>query len=292
MNTTELNGTDREISAIGLGAMPLSISGRPPEDQAIDVIHRALDLGVTLIDTADSYCRDESDKHHNEKVIAKALDQYAEDTSDVVVATKGGLMRPDGDWVRNGDPDHLRDAIRRSHEALGGERPIPLWQFHAPDPEFEIQESLKPVQEAAENGLIEHVGVSNFSVDEIKEARDIVDVVSVQNQYSPFHRQPEESGVLSYCEEEGITFLPHSPLGGRSRAKDLDAFDGIAALADEKNISEQRLVLGWLRAKSPVVVPIPGASRVPSVEDSIPAVELELTDDEVERIDRATESGV
>lgn len=288
MKTTTLNQTGRNISSIGLGAMPLSISGRPPESRAIDVIHRALDLGITLIDTADSYCRNESDKHHNEKLIQKALDQYPEDTSEITIATKGGLMRPDGDWTRNGDPGHLYRTIRQSHQALGGDRPIPLWQFHAPDPEWDISSSLEPAADAVEEGLIEHVGVSNFNVEEIREARNVVDVVSVQNEYSPWHREPEQDGVLSYCEEEGLTFFPYSPFGGMSRAKDLDQIDIIDRIASRKKISPHRVVIAWLRQKSDCIVPIPGASRKESIEDTSGGTEVELTDNEFHRINEKT----
>jgi len=119
METKQLDSTKVTVSAIGLGAMPMSLSSRPPEAQSIEVIHRALDLGITLIDTADSYCKDESDKHHNERLIHKALRQYRGDVSNVIVATKGGLMRPNGSWTRNGDPKHLRETIQTSFEALG-----------------------------------------------------------------------------------------------------------------------------------------------------------------------------
>ncbi|MGL5059793.1 MAG: aldo/keto reductase, partial [Microcoleus sp.] len=179
MQTKKLGNTDITISAIGLGGMPMSLSGRPPESQSIAVIHRALDLGVKLIDTADSYCQDESDKHHNERLIAQALSQYGGDISGVIVATKGGLMRPQGSWTRNGSPHHLRKTIRESFEALGGEKPIDLWQYHAPDTDYSIAESLAPAKEAIAAGMIRYVGVSNFSVEQIKRARDTVEIVSV-----------------------------------------------------------------------------------------------------------------
>jgi len=136
MELKPLGNTSVSISAIGLGGMPLSLSGRPSELEAIAVIHRAIDLGVTLLDTADSYCRDETDKHHNERLLYKALQQYEGDTSQVIVATKGGLMRPQGAWTRNGNPDHLRQTIRESFAALGGNQPIDLWQYHSPDPNW------------------------------------------------------------------------------------------------------------------------------------------------------------
>jgi aryl-alcohol dehydrogenase-like predicted oxidoreductase len=288
METKQLGNTGVSISAIGLGGMPLSLSSRPPESQAIEVIHRALELGVTLIDTADSYCRDESDKHHNERLIYKALQSYGGDISQVIVATKGGLMRPNGNWTRNGNPDRLREAIRVSFEALGGSKPIDVWQYHAPDPDYTIEEALKPAKEAVEEGLIRFVGVSNFSVEQIKRARDVVDVVSVQNQYNPWYRQPEKDGVLEYCETEGLTFFPWSPLGGSRKVSSLGEISAIAQLAQEKGVSVYQIVLAWLRAKSPCIVPIPGASKISSIEDSVGAVEVKLSEAELKQIDQGT----
>ncbi|HEY9674009.1 MAG TPA: aldo/keto reductase, partial [Waterburya sp.] len=289
METKQLGNTDVTISAIGLGGMPLSLSGRPPESQAIALIHRALDLGVTLIDTADSYCQDESDKHHNEQLIHKALQQYDGDTSQVIVATKGGLIRPQGNWKRNGNPDRLRETIRISYAALGGSKPIDVWQYHAPDLDYTIEEALQPAKEAVDAGLIRFVGVSNFSVEQIKRAREVVDIVSVQNQYNPWHRQPEVDGVLEYCETEKLTFFPWSPLGGRRRVGNLEDIPVIAQLAQEQGISVYQIVLAWLRAKSPCIVPIPGASKTSSLDDSVRAVEVKLSPAQVERIDRGTE---
>ena len=289
METKKLGNTDVTISAIGLGGMPMSLSSRPPETQAIEVIHRALDLGVTLIDTADSYCKDESDKHHNERLIHKALQHYHGDVSHVTVATKGGLMRPNGNWTRNGNPDHLRETIRISFESLGGEKPIDVWQYHAPDPNYTIEESLTPAKDAVKAGLIRFVGVSNFSIEQIKRARDVVEIVSVQNQYNPWYRQPETDGVLKYCENESLTFLPWSPLGGSRRVSRLEDIPAISQIAKQKGVSVYSIVLAWLRAKSPCIVPIPGASKTSSIEDSVRSVEV-LSDEEVEQIDRGTSS--
>ena len=288
METKQLGNTGVTISAIGLGGMPMSLSNRPSEEQAIAVIHRALALGVTLIDTADSYCQDESDKHHNEKLIAKALQQYTGDTSQIIVATKGGLMRPNGSWTRNGDPEHLRETIRTSFKALGGNKPIDLWQYHAPDPNYTIKAALTPAKEAVEEGIIRFVGVSNFSVEQIKQARDVVEVVSVQNQYNPWYRQPESDGVLKYCETENLTFFPWSPLGGSRRVSSLPDIPVIAQIAQAKGVSVYQIVLAWLRAKSPCIVPIPGASKVASIGDSVGAVAVTLSDAEISQIDQGT----
>ena len=288
METKQLGNTGVYVSTIGLGGMPMSIYDRPPESQSIAVIHRALDLGITFIDTADSYCKDESDKHHNERLIHQALKSYKGDISQVIVATKGGLMRPDGSWGRNGNPEHLRQTIRESFEIFGGDKPIDLWQYHSPDPNFTIEASLAPAKEAVEAGLIRFVGVSNFSVEQIKQARDVVDIVSVQNQYSPWHRQPETDGVLQYCEQEKITFLPWSPFGGMRRHANLPDIQAIAQIAKAKNVSLYCIVLAWLRSKSPCILPIPGASQVSSIEDSVRAVNVKLSDAEVQKIDQAT----
>lgn len=281
-------GTTREmVFPIGLGAMPMSISDRPSESQSIATIHKALELGVTLIDTADAYCLDEPDKHHNEKLIYKALQQYSGDKSQVMVATKGGLMRPDGAWTQNGNPDHLRKTIRESFEALGGDKPIDIWQYHSPDPDYTITEALTPAKEAVNQGIVRYVGVSNFSVEQIKQARDVVEIVSVQNQYNPWHRNPEYDGVLEYCEAEGITFLPWSPLGGMRRVSQLEKISGISDLANDKGVSIYSLILGWMLSKSPCIVPIPGARRPESIADSVTAVQVRLDPEEIAIVEDA-----
>ncbi|OGQ21350.1 MAG: aldo/keto reductase [Deltaproteobacteria bacterium RIFCSPLOWO2_02_FULL_44_10] len=286
MQTTKLGNTEIAISRIGLGAMPLSLANRPSEEQAISVIHRALQLGVTLIDTADSYCKDENDKHHNEILIAKALSTYRGNTDDIIVATKGGLMRPSGDWTVNGNPDHLRKTINESYEALGGTHPIPLWQWHAPDDRYPIRQSLKPVKEAVDQKLIRFVGLSNVSVDEIKQAQTMFPIVSIQNQYNPWCRNPERDGVLQYCEDQKLTFLPWSPLGGSRRVKLIGNFKELAKVARERDASPHCLVLAWLMAKSPCIVPIPGATRIQSLEDSLAAEKINLSASEISAIEK------
>ena len=265
--------------------MPLSLSGRPPEAEAIALIQKAFDLGITLIDTADAYCQDESDKHHNEKLIAKAVEQYPGDTSAVRVATKGGLMRFQGSWSHNGNPEHLRSTIFESYKIFGSSKPIDLWQYHSPDPNYTIKEALAPIKKAVDSGLIRYIGVSNFTVEQIEQARQVVEIVSVQNQYNLWHRQPEFDGVLDYCQQEGLIFFPWSPLGGSRRVNKLQEIKVLAELAEEKDVSVHQIVLGWLRSKSPCIVPIPGASRISSLEDSVKAIELELSKEEIKRIE-------
>jgi aryl-alcohol dehydrogenase-like predicted oxidoreductase len=288
MEMTTLNGTDRRLSAIGLGGMPMSLRGRPPESQSLQVIQSALDRGVRLIDTADSYCLDDTDFHHNESLIRRALDEWDGDRDQVTVATKGGLVRPDGRWETDGDPARLRRTIQESIDTLGGNRPIDLWQLHAPDPEYTLEEQLEPAITAKQDGDIRHIGLSNVSVEQIERARELVDIVSVQNQYNLWHRDPESDGVLAYCDNNDLTFLPWSPFGGSSRAAKVADIDLLNDIADRHtDASPYQVVLAWMRSKTDQLIPIPGASRLKTMHDSVDAAELQLDASDVDAIDDA-----
>jgi aryl-alcohol dehydrogenase-like predicted oxidoreductase len=216
--TRTLGPTGIEVSLLGLGGMPMSISGRPAEAQSIAVIHRALELGVTLIDTADVYCLNDDDLGHNERVIAKALATYAGDRSRVLVATKGGLERPNGAWTVNGRPAHLRQACERSLRALHVER-IALYQLHAVDDRVPIEDSVGELARLRTEGKIEHVGLSNVDAKEIDRAIAIAPIVSVQNRFHVRDRRGAiDNGALAKCQSLGLAFLPYSPVGG-SRGK-------------------------------------------------------------------------
>jgi len=271
----------RQISAIGLGGMPMSIEGRPDEAQSIATIHAALDAGVTFIDTANSYHLLAGEVGHNERLIAKALKAYG-NTDDVVVATKAGHLRPgDGSWTQNGDPAHIKEAAQQSLKDLGVET-IGLYQFHRPDPRVPWAESVGAVRDLLDEGVIEMAGVSNASVAQIDEADEILGgrLVSVQNQFSPAHRSTLDT--LNHCAKLGIAFLPYSPLGGIGRAGGVgDRFPEFARIAAAHGVSPQRVVLAWQLALAPVVVPIPGASRPESIIDSAAAADLVLSDDEL-----------
>ena len=278
----------RQVSAIGLGGMPMSIEGRPDEDRSIRTIHAALDAGVTLIDTADAYHRDANEVGHNESLIARALDAWSGDRDGVLVATKGGHLRPgDGSWTLNGRPDYLKEAARASLQRLGGEA-IGLYQFHRPDPEVPYAESVGALADLLDAGVIEMAGISNADPDQIREAQQVLGgrLVSVQNQFSPAFRSSRPE--LDLCAELGLAFLPWSPLGGISKAADLgSAHDAFADVARDRGVSPQQVALAWELALAPVVVPIPGASRPESIEDSVRAADLELTHDEVTRLSAA-----
>jgi aryl-alcohol dehydrogenase-like predicted oxidoreductase len=253
--------------------MYMSIQGRPEEGQAIRTIHAALDAGVTLIDTADVYCHDDRDIGHNERLIAKAL---AGRGAKVTVATKGGLRRPDGDWTRDARPERLAAACEASLKALGVAA-VDLYQLHAPDPAVPFVESVGAIARLREQGKVVRVGLSNVSAEELAEARRIVPIASVQNRWNPGSRGPERDGVLAACTAAGIAFLPYSPFGGAGGASRLGDQPRLAAEAARRGVSTHRLVLAWMLAKSPVVIPIPGARREASTRDSAAAADMELT---------------
>ena len=188
MKTRALGSTGLEVSCIGLGGMPLSLEGRPEEPQAVRVIHAALDAGMTWIDTADVYCHDDEDIGHNERLIATALSQLGAAAEKVLVATKGGLERPGGDWTVNAHPKHLRMACERSLKALGTEV-ISLYQVHAPDPEVAWTDSVGEASRLQEEGKVLHVGISNVDAAQLAEAQGVCAIASVQNRCNPFdHR--------------------------------------------------------------------------------------------------------
>jgi aryl-alcohol dehydrogenase-like predicted oxidoreductase len=279
MPTRRLGGL--QVSAIGLGEMPLSLAGRPDEAQAVRTIHAALDAGVTLIDTADSYCRDQSDFGHGEGLVARALAAWNGDRDRVLVATKGGHTRPGGAWELDGRPEYLRQACEASLKRLGVEA-IGLYQFHRPDPRVPFIESVGALAELRAAGKIRLVGLSNVSIDQIGQARDLIEVASVQNEFSPRFRRSE--GELVWCAANRIAFLPWSPLG---RGRDLGGrHRAFAEVADAHGVSPQQVALAWELAKGPVVIPIPGSSRPETILDSVAAASLRLGADELARLDR------
>lgn len=283
MPTRRLGGL--QVSAIGLGEMPMSLAGRPDEAQSVRTIHAALDAGVTLIDTADAYCIDESEFGHGERLVARALTAWPGDRDRVLVATKGGHTREGDEWYLDGRPEHLRQACEASLRALGVEA-IGLYQFHRPDPKVPFAESVGAMAELKAAGKVRLVGLSNVSVDQIKQARQLVQVASVQNEFSPRFRRSE--GELAFCAAEGIAFLPWSPLGGIGRGRDLGGRHRVfGEVAEAHGVSAQQVALAWQLAKAPAVIPIPGSSRPETITDSAAAASLRLSDDELARLDRA-----
>jgi len=267
----------------------MSIEGRPDEARSIRTIHAALDAGVTLIDTADAYHLHAGETGHNERLIAKALASYAGDASDVLVATKGGHIRPgDGSWTVDGSPEHLRAAAEASLKALGVDT-IGLYQFHRPDPKVPYAESIGALKELLEAGKIRMAGISNASIEQIDIAVRVLgegNLASVQNQFSPAFRSSEPE--LHHAAELGVAFLPWAPLGGSGRAGRLgERHAAFQEVADTHGVSPQQVTLAWMLAKAPVVIPIPGASRPESITDSAQAADLTLSPAELTSLDAA-----
>jgi aryl-alcohol dehydrogenase-like predicted oxidoreductase len=275
-----------KVSAIGLGAGPMSVEGRPGRDQSIATIHAALDAGVTLIDTADAYYSPGDQVGHNESLIADAMAYAGRDVTHVLVATKGGHLRElDGGWPLNGDPAYLKRACEASLSRLGVEA-IGLYQYHRPDLAVAWADSIGALSELLDEGKILMAGISNVNPDQIKQANGILGgrLASVQNQFSPAFRGSEPE--LELCHELGIAFLPWSPLGGIGQASQLGAMHTtFASIADGHGVSPQQVCLAWMLAKSPVMVPIPGSSRPETIRDSVLAAELTLTAEEITTLD-------
>lgn len=283
MKHVNLGHTGVQVSAVGFGGMPMSIQGRPPEPQARQTLHAALDAGMTLIDTADVYCLTDDDIGHNERLIASVLAERP-GSEHVRVATKGGLRRPNGEWTRDGSPQHLREACEASLRALNTHR-IFLYQLHAPDPKVPFETSVETLAKLKEEDKIEHAGLSNVSVDQIRAARAIVDVQSVQNRLSPFFREALENGVVEECDQECLTFLAYSPLGGRRLAQKIPNYVLLKKLGEKYGVSPHVVVLAWVRTKGSSVLPIPGASKPENARSSAGSAGIDLTPEEIASID-------
>jgi pyridoxine 4-dehydrogenase len=269
---------DRTVRRLGFGAMRITGPGiwGPPADHdgAVGVLRRAVELGVNLIDTADSYGPEVS-----EELIAEALHPYPED---LLIATKGGLLRTGpGRWPADGRPEHLREACEGSLRRLRVDA-IELYQHHRPDPKVPYEESIAALKELQVAGKIRHIGVSNVSVEQLETARRIVEVVSVQNRFNLTDRRSQD--VLERCEDLGIAFFPWAPIAAGALAEPGGPVDRIAA---EHDASPGQVALAWLLARSPVIVPIPGTSSIEHLEENLAAASLRLSEDEVAELESA-----
>jgi aryl-alcohol dehydrogenase-like predicted oxidoreductase len=273
-------GGDLTVNRLGFGAMritgPQMIGPPADREQALAVLRRAVELDINLVDTADSY-----GPYVSEELIYEALHPYPED---LVIATKGGLVRPPdrpADWVRNGRPEHLRQACEGSLQRLQLDR-IDLYQLHAPDPDVPYEESVGALKELQDEGKIRHIGVSNVSAEQLEEARSIVEVVNVQNRFNLVYRDSEP--VLEICERDGLGFLPWYPLAAGNLASPGAVVDELARRHDA---TPGQVALAWLLARSPVMLPIPGTGSIAHLEENVAAAGLTLAADEVERLDAA-----
>jgi aryl-alcohol dehydrogenase-like predicted oxidoreductase len=275
MTSTFRIGGDLEVRRLGYGAMRITGEGiwGPPDDpeNAKAVLRRVVELGVNLIDTADSYGPEVS-----ENLIAEALHPYPDG---LVIATKGGLRRTGpGEWPRDAHPDRLRECIEGSLRRLRVDC-IDLYQLHAPDPKVPLEDSLGVLKEAQDQGKIRHVGVSNVSVEELARARAVVEVVTVQNRYNLVDRHAED--VLDACDAAGIGFIPWFPLAMGDLARPGGALDELSRAHDA---TPGQLAIAWLLARSPVVLPIPGTASLPHLEENVAAADLELDAQELDRL--------
>jgi pyridoxine 4-dehydrogenase len=271
-------GGELEVRRLGYGAMRITGDGiwGPPEDvdNARAVLRRVRELGVDLIDTADSYGPNVS-----EQLIADVLAPY----EDMVIATKAGLERTGpGEWPVNGRPEHLIAACDASLLRLELDR-IDLYQLHSPDDDVPYEESVGAMKQLQDEGKVRFVGISNVTVDELATAREIVDVVSVQNRYSLSDRSSED--LLDECEREGIAFLPWFPLAAGRLAEPGGVADEVA---HELNATVGQVALAWLLRRSPVMLPIPGTASIAHLEENVAAGDLDLSDEQYERLDAAS----
>ena len=265
-------GGDLSSNRLGYGAMRITgdgIWGEPRNrEEAKQVLRRAIDLGVTFIDTADSY-----GPHVSETLIAEALHPYPDD---LVIATKGGLQRTGpGRWPMNGRPEHLVEACEGSLRRLKLEE-IPVYQYHRPDPKVPLEESIGALVQLKEQGKIRHIGVSNFTEQQLRQAQRLTPVVSIQNRFNVGDRTSES--LLDLCEQEQLVFLPWAPI------QDLDANPVVQDIATRHDATVSQVVLAWLLARSPQMLPIPGTGSVEHLEENIAAAGLELDPHEVHAI--------
>ena len=279
MQTKKVGQTTIEVSSIGLGGMPLSIQGRPSEEQALRVIKKAFDLGLNFIDTADVYCLDNSEIGHNERLIRKAIDKFGI-RNEFLVATKGGLERPEGQWIVNASPKHLQQACEASLVALNVES-IALYQLHAPDPDVPFRESIEKLVDLKQQGKIQHIGLSNVEIKHIQEAQTMTEVVSVQNRCNVHDLRSFHHGIVDYCEQQNISFIAYSPVGGKHGKEFVEKDIYLNEVAKRYEATSYQVALAWLLAQSKAMIPIPGATRIESIEDSVAALSIELSQDDL-----------
>ena len=275
----------RKASVVGVGAMWLSLtSGRPGEKASVDLLHRAFDAGITHVDAADSYALDAYEMGHNERLVSKAVSTWDGDSSQITVATKGGHTRDTaGGWGLNGTAEYLRRACEKSRKALGVER-IHLFYYHRPDPETPIELTAEALASLREEGLVENVGLSNVSIEQIEKVSKFVSIAAVQNEFSPRFRSNAQE--LAYCEDRSIAFIPWRCFGGISdpaeRSKTYAAFD---AVSTKYGATAQQVCLAWCLQQASNVLVIPGMTRIETMLSSVAASDLRLDSEDMAALD-------
>ena len=276
--------------SIGIGCMRLSTTADRDDDRAVAVLHAALDAGATFLDTADAYCLDDSEAGHNERLIARALATWSGDRSRIVIATKGGLTRPAGEWVADGRAKHLTAACEASRRALGLER-IALYQLHAPDPRTPLSTSVRALAALKRAGAIERIGLCNVSRKQIADAQQITTIDAVQVELNVFRDREILSGVVQYCVDHRIQLLAHRPLGGVQSQRRLERDPVLADLAQRHGVTPQDIAVAWLIDLAANVLPIPGPTRVDTANRAARAYHVRLTDDDRALLDGLAPAG-
>ena len=275
MERTELGRTGDVISAIGYGAMGLSVAGRPDQRTAARVIEKVLEVGISFIDSADVYCLDGEEPGHNERLLAAVL-RGRPDRHAIRIASKVGLRRYGDAWIRDASPAHIRAACERSLKALNVER-IYLYQLHAVDPAVSLKSSLEAMATLRDAGKCAHLGLSNVTAQQIEQAMSIVPITTVQNRLSPFNRESVTGEVVETCRRLGITFLAYRPFGGARLSRSVSGFQSIQSLARSRNATAHQIALAWLRGLSPNIVPLVGTTRIEHVQECAAAAAINLT---------------
>jgi aryl-alcohol dehydrogenase-like predicted oxidoreductase len=275
--------TGVEVNAIGFGGMTLSIAGRINKPEAIKVIHAALDAGIDFIDTANVYCVDDNDLGHNEDLIKKTLQNWRSDKP-IYIATKGGLRRPDGEWITNGHPKELRRACENSIKALGVDH-LFLYQLHAIDSKVPLADSVGEISRLQEEGKILHIGLSNVTADELNYAQKIVRIETVQNRFSPMCQRDLFNGVIAACQEQQVTYIAYSPVGGGRHHTQMAEHPVLVKIAQDHQAAPHQIMLSWCLSKGNQMLPIPGASKVRNVISSATAAQIQLNSEEIQEID-------
>jgi len=272
-----------------MGCMRLSTEADRDEARAVAVLHAALDAGVTLLDTADVYCRDAGETGHNERLIARALATWGGDASRVRIATKGGLTRPGGLWVPDGRARHLQAAGHASLRALGVER-IHLYQLHVPDPRTPLATSVRALAALQREGCVDEIGLCNVSLAQLEEARRIAPIAAVQVEISPWQDAGLRSGVAELCAEQGIRLLAYRPLGGAAR-RPWERDPLLREVAERHGVTSADVVLAWLRGLAAVVVPLPGPTRPESARAVARSMSVVLSEEDLARLDERFPAG-
>jgi aryl-alcohol dehydrogenase-like predicted oxidoreductase len=274
-----------------MGCMRLSTERDRDDARSIEVLHTALDAGISFLDTANAYCWDDSEVGHNERLIARAIATWdgrprlaTGERPPIVIATKGGLTRPNRQWIPDGRARHLREACEASLKALGVAR-IDLYQLHAVDPRVPLSTSVRALASLKDEGLVVRIGLCNVNVGQIEEARRIADISTVQVELSVWHDENLLNGVVQYCAEHSIQLIAYRPLGGSRRVRQMRHHPMLRELAEQHAATPAEIALAWINALSPQIVSIPGATTLETITSIVRAHTIALSVDDRERLD-------